>query len=494
MFGHGHCGHVIGRVEPGCRPEYVSEHYATGRKRYSNIDLSARAPGHGRPKSVTKELHTEDSMDYDFQEVSTTNSSCVLRFKVKVAHDAHVCLSSSEDQEATPIYEIFIGGWDNSKCAIRRDRTKPDRAEAETPDVLSADEFRGFWVSWNSDCKIEVGREGEEEPFLSFTDPEPFEITHYGLRTAWGASGEWEIEQAKFETQDGAPYRLTAAPRIQDGGSLQLSVRAAHDAHVCLRVCPTQDVPQYEVFIGGWNNSKCALRKNQTKPDLVVVDTPDILDSGAYRRFQLSWQNGLVTLLDENDAVIFVHQDPEPFTISHFAVRTCWGARGDWQISVPSRQTHLKGLEPVETPGEACWVPTKAGDDLPEGAVVGGADLECELYIARAKHEGALLPGKYVPAHGTTYVAWGGEEHGKEEFEILCGCKPVWVQVNEGDEIPENALPGGRAEDGETLFVGRVQHEGTTTLGKVHPSHASCYIPFGGQELGFPDYEVLVRQ
>ncbi|CAB3370639.1 Hypothetical predicted protein [Cloeon dipterum] len=197
MFGHGHCGHFIGRVEPGCRPEYVSEHYATGRIRYTNFDPSARAPGHGRPKSVTKELHTEDSMDYDFQEVSTTNSTCVLRFKVKVAHDAHVCLSSSEDQDATPIYEIFIGGWDNSKCAIRRDRTKPDRAEAETPDVLSADEFRGFWVSWNSDCKIEVGREGEEEPFLSFTDPEPFEITHYGLRTAWGASGEWEIEQGE---------------------------------------------------------------------------------------------------------------------------------------------------------------------------------------------------------------------------------------------------------------------------------------------------------
>ncbi|CAB3370630.1 Hypothetical predicted protein [Cloeon dipterum] len=321
--------------------------------------------------SQSCELHTEDSMDYDFQEVSTTNSTCVLRFKVKVAHDAHVCLSSSEDQDATPIYEIFIGGWDNSKCAIRRDRTKPDRAEAETPDVLSADEFRGFWVSWNSDCKIEVGREGEEEPFLSFTDPEPFEITHYGLRTAWGASGEWEIEQV-------------AGPEGEE-------------------------------------------------------------------------------------------------------------ADGEEKETAEEKE-ESEGLEPVETPGEACWVPTKAGDDLPEGAVVGGADLECELYIARAKHEGALLPGKYVPAHGTTYVAWGGEEHGKEEFEILCGCKPVWVQVNEGDEIPENALPGGRAEDGETLFVGRVQHEGTTTLGKVHPSHASCYIPFGGQELGFPDYEVLVRQ
>jgi hypothetical protein len=73
------------------------------------------------------EVQTEDSMDYSFHEASPSSSKCTLRFKVKAAHDAHVCLSSSDEQDATPIIEVFIGGWDNSKCAIRRDRTKPDR-------------------------------------------------------------------------------------------------------------------------------------------------------------------------------------------------------------------------------------------------------------------------------------------------------------------------------------------------------------------------------
>ncbi|XP_059486867.1 uncharacterized protein LOC132203249 isoform X1 [Neocloeon triangulifer] len=437
---------------------------------------------------MAKELHTEDSNDYEFNEVSTTSSKCVLRFKVKAAHDAHVCLSSTEEQDATPFLEVFIGGWDNSKCAIRRDRAKPDRAEAETPDVLSADEFRGFWISWDSEGKIEVGREGEEEAFLSYVEPEPFEITHYGVRTAWGANGDWEIEKDKFTTLDGAPYLLATAPRIVKGGSLLFSVRAPHDAHVTLTSGPADGGNQYEVFVGGWKNSKCALRKNKTKPDLVVVETPNILDSGRFRNFKLTWNKGLITLQDENGAVIFEHQDVETIPITHFGVRTSWGARGDWKLGA-----HSKDLEPAETPGEACWVAATNGE-VPEGAVCGGTDLECDLMIARAVHEGELLPGKFVPAHGVTYVSWNGAEHAKEEYEMLCGCKPVWFQINQGDTIPENALPGGRTAEGETLFIGRVPHEGTVTVGKVHPSHGTCYIPYAGQELGFPDFEVLVRQ
>lgn len=291
---------------------------------------------------MSKEIQTEDSQEYNFIDVSTNQT--ILKFKVKAAHDAHIALSSANDQEATPIIEIFIGGWNNAKCAIRRDRTKPDRAEAETPDVLSDAEFRGFWVKWDTEGKIEVGRDGEDEAFLNYVDPEPFDITHYGVRTSWGASGEWEIENA------------------------------------------------------------------------------------------------------------------EP-----------------------------------ESPGEAVWIAVSDGT-VPDDAVCGGSDHDCDLIVARALHEGELLPGKFVPTHGVCYVSWGGEEHRKDEFEVLCGCKPNWVHVNEGVEIPLEALPGGRTIDGETLYIGRVEHEGTVTLGKVHPSHNTCYIPYGGAELGFPEYEILVRQ
>ncbi|KAF4517326.1 hypothetical protein B566_EDAN007278 [Ephemera danica] len=395
------------------------------------------------------EIHTDDSQEYQFHAAPVNT----LKFKVKAGHDAHVALSSSDDQEASPIYEIFIGGWNNAKSAIRRDRNKPDRA-------------RGFWVNWDAEGKVEVGREGESEPFLSYNDPEPFTITHYGLRTAWGASGEWEVEGgAPLSTSNDNKYNFR--PTCQ--GRLLFSVRAGHNAHVALTSGPRDTERMYEVFIGGWDNSKSAIRKNKTKPD------------DGYRGFELSWQGGLITLKDSaSGATILQWQDQETIPVTHYGIRTAWGSQGDWKIGQGMKSVKTVAPAPLrkprhadepETPGEAVWIAVSNGE-IPEGAVAGGTDHDCELIVARAQHEGALLPGKLV----------------------LCGVKPTWVQVNQGDEIPHNALPGGRTTDGETLFIGRVPHEGTVTIGKVHPSHASCYIPYGGEEVGFPEYEVLVRE
>lgn len=89
--------------------------------------------------------------------------------------------------------QVFIGGWSNTKSVIRKNRTKPDVAETETPDILSAGEFRGFWIKWE-DGTISAGKEGEGEAFLTYSDPEPIAIGHYGVCTGWGASGTWLIE------------------------------------------------------------------------------------------------------------------------------------------------------------------------------------------------------------------------------------------------------------------------------------------------------------
>lgn len=76
----------------------------------------------------------------------------------------------------------------------------------------------------------------------------------------------------------------------------------------------------------------------------------------------------------------------------------------------------------VDTPdvpsasGEVAWVPGTEGA-VPPNAVLGGFDNE-NLYVGRAQHEGGVLPGKVVSSHGVCYVAWGGAEHGKPEYEV----------------------------------------------------------------------------
>lgn len=141
--------------------------------------------------------------------------------------------------------------------------------------------------------------------------------------------------------------------------------------------------------------------------------------------------------------------------------------------------------------GPGCWVPVTGGQIPPE-ATPGGMDGE-QLYVARARHEGALIPGKLVPSHGCCYVSWGGAEHPHNEYEVLCGGGNTWVPTS-GGNVPPQAMPAGESEDGEPLFVGRVNHNGTVTPGKVHPSHGFCYIPYGGQEMAFADYEILISQ
>lgn len=94
-----------------------------------------------------------------------------------------------------------------------------------------------------------------------------------------------------------------------------------------------------------------------------------------------------------------------------------------------------------QSTGSPVWVEATV-DTLPDDAFVGGTDTDGEtLFVGRARHEGALIPGKVAKSHGVCFVAWGGGEHGKSEFEVLVGGGN-WVAVS-GDSIPPNAFPAG---------------------------------------------------
>ena len=86
--------------------------------------------------------------------------------------------------------QIVIGGWRNTKSAIKRNNTLPYKAEALTPYILNDAEYNGFWIRWKGGL-VEVGQEGETSPFLKWQDPQPFDVRYYGIRTGWGATGSW---------------------------------------------------------------------------------------------------------------------------------------------------------------------------------------------------------------------------------------------------------------------------------------------------------------
>ncbi|XP_072945871.1 uncharacterized protein [Epargyreus clarus] len=449
------------------------------------------------------DVSTEDNLQYQFFPISSGS----VQFKVRTANDAHVALTMGP-QESDPMYEVMIGGWGNTKSVIRKNKTKPDKVEIETPNIVNGGEFRGFWVRWDGGV-VSAGREGEAIPFISWTDPEPFPVGFVGVCTGWGATGSWKIEEgAEFDTPDKLEYRFGPVA----AGSLELNYRGPHNCHVCLTSGPAEVDPMYEIILGGWENTQSVIRYCRQKPDKVTVPTPGLMNANEFRRFIIEWKCGRLAVRDGTTGqVIMEWVDPAPFPVTHFGVRTGYGARGNWRIlhfaragaasqqlppppSAPTAAALFSAPPgyPSSAPvgGGLVWVDAYAGN-VPPGAVVGGQDCSGEpLYVARAPHEGATLPGKLVGSHGCAYVPWGGQEHGKPEYQVLVGGPVNWVPTS-GSNIPPGSFPGGETEDGEPLFVGRVNHEGSITTGKVQQSHGVCYISFGGQELGFPEYEVL---
>lgn len=141
------------------------------------------------------------------------------------------------------------------------------------------------------------------------------------------------------------------------------------------------------------------------------------------------------------------------------------------------------------TGGNANWVPASNGV-VPPNAVSGGIDGSEQLFIARARHEADLIPGKLHPSHGCCYVPYGSGEHSHKEYEVLCNSFGTWMPWN--GSMPPNAVPAGQTSNGEPLFIGRAHHGGVTTVGKVQLSHGSCFIPYGGQEMPFKEFEIYV--
>ena len=170
--------------------------------------------------------HTEDCGEercYNFRHIQSNT----IRFKVQAAHDVSLCLSPDEGNQED-IYEVFIGGWGGAESAIRRKKDE-DVCRIETPDIVSADEMRGFWIRISHGA-VKVGREGERRPFMSYTDPDVFlHVTHYGFCTAYGSEGDWTFSDDK---EDGASSLDSSACSSSDSEAEDLEALEDKRKHI----------------------------------------------------------------------------------------------------------------------------------------------------------------------------------------------------------------------------------------------------------------------
>ncbi|XP_061710918.1 uncharacterized protein LOC133520493 [Cydia pomonella] len=298
-----------------------------------------------------EDVETGDNLQYQFFPVVGSS----LQFKVRAHNDAHIALSL-HPTETDPLYEVVIGGWANKKSVIRKRVCSFHEKDAKpTPQYLSEDMFRGFWVHWDSGI-VSVGREGETNAFLSWRDNEPFSIAAAGVHTGFGSKGVWKLQNASSEdinvrnedghdqlevkTEDSTKYQFFP---VSDN-MLRFKVRAGSDAHIALSSHPWESGPMYEIIIGGWANSKSAIRRRyceQQEKD--GLPTPQVLNKDEYRGFWMKWDNGIVQVGKTGDASPFLSwHDPDPFKVAYVGVHTGFGSTGTWKIdNVPSDPSNI---------------------------------------------------------------------------------------------------------------------------------------------------------
>jgi len=290
--------------------------------------------------------------------------------------------------------------------------------------------------------------------------------------------------------------------------TLTFDVKCKSDAGIALLGSDAVDGPMIEVFIGGWENTKSAIRLNQTKPNKAEVDTPAIVSDEEYRRFWVTFKKNVIEVgkEDETTPLLSWTNDEEPFQITHYAFTTGWGSAGTWMFDTveemseseeeeddESEAVRRRGFKPFfRRPG--VWKNAKL-DKMPMRAVLAGMDSDGgNVYVGRAKHDGLLLPGKVVSTHRLCYVACGDQEHGEENFQVLIRnqhCEFDWVAAVDG-QLPNGALQGGISSDKEAVFIGRATVNDAVAVGPVYPSRGVCTVPYGGESIEMTDFEVLV--
>jgi len=164
--------------------------------------MTAPLPHHFRPKYCgyttawgspgtfkflrESEVMTDDSLEYQFQPLFGRT----LNFSVACDHDAHLCFTEGPEK-GEPMYEVFLGGWDNQYSIIRKNGDE-DKIKISTPDECEP-ALKGYEIDFH-DGRISVRRHGEHEPFLSWEDDEAFEPCWFGFCTCYGSTGTWRFD------------------------------------------------------------------------------------------------------------------------------------------------------------------------------------------------------------------------------------------------------------------------------------------------------------
>ena len=112
-------------------------------------------------------------------------------FSAKTKWDVLIALRDRKDNDQT--IEIGIGGWSNTKSAIRIASGGGNLVEYPQAGLLDENEFRSFWVSWaGGNIKVGTGSTVGQNTFMEHQTEQEINFIGY---SGWGPYNlEWKFD------------------------------------------------------------------------------------------------------------------------------------------------------------------------------------------------------------------------------------------------------------------------------------------------------------
>lgn len=132
-----------------------------------------------------------------------------MAFNVLAKNDAHVTLVRAKDNTSVDAYEIVIGGWANTRSTVIRRCQQPCPTAAVAGGwwvgPLNESYHLPFWTSWafnvtggGMTIRVGTGYVVRQDEFMSWYDPDPYDVNFVGISTGWEANGSWIFEVGLF--------------------------------------------------------------------------------------------------------------------------------------------------------------------------------------------------------------------------------------------------------------------------------------------------------
>uniref|UniRef100_A0A1A9VIN9 Farnesoic acid O-methyl transferase domain-containing protein n=1 Tax=Glossina austeni TaxID=7395 RepID=A0A1A9VIN9_GLOAU len=232
---------------------------------------------------------------------------------IGVNNCSEICLILTDDER----YEINISNESNGDVVMKKKGTDvSDVVELFETNVLKTG---GFYINFTSHV-IELCYRECRTVFLSHPTSIWFDLNFVSI--VCNDSGTWILDPLIFKNSIGrenSQYSLTQTPEEVDS--------------------------MYEIIIGGWNNTKSAIKKNRIKT-VACVSTPNILNGKAYQEFKIDFNNNAITVYRYQN-IVMRHKAgklPEFFFIG---MRTGSDANGKWKLSDANANAKLYEFIPL---------------------------------------------------------------------------------------------------------------------------------------------------